>query len=289
MSRKPLFRIVALFLILVAALVIGLVAYLLPKQRQMIYHPRPYAETYKVALPAGAREIAYTVGGKAQRSFYIPPRKAPPAGAAPPIMVLFNGNASLALDWLDQVKQSPRQDLAFFLVDYPGYGLCEGSPSRASIIGAVEASWPALARDLGVSVEKLDADVSTMGFSMGAAAAMEFAARRPVKKVVLLAPFTSLKDMAKRAAGSFVSLFLLDRFDNRARLDELAARTAPPSVLICHGDRDSVIPVAMGRELAARHPAMIRYKEYPGVDHGDLPGAARDAILAEFAGASLAN
>lgn len=280
--RRLLIRIVAI-LVAGVLLVLGAAAvWLLPRQRKLIFFPRDYADTYKVSLPPGTREISYVVDGHAQTSFYIPPRVAPAAGSAPPIVVMFNGNGSVALDWLDVARTQPRDDLAFFLVDFPGYGLCEGSPSRVSIIAAIEASWPALARELGVSVEQLDADVSTLGFSMGAAAAMEFAVRRPVKRVVLLAPFTSLRDMATRVAGSFVSMFLLDRFDNRARLDELAKRASPPRVMVCHGSKDSVIPVEMGRELGARHPAFTRIVEFPGVDHADLPGTAGPTIVAEF-------
>lgn len=255
-------------------------------QRAMIYFPRQYDPIYKYGLPEGTREVAYTVEGAPQRSFYIPPRTAPPAGTAPTIWVFFGGNASLALDWLDYAEKAPRDDVAFFLVDYPGYGLCKGSPSRDSINAAIEAGWPALAKDLGLTVEQLDRDVNVCGFSLGAASALEFATRRPVRKVALLAPFTSLLDMARRTVFWPISEVLQDRFDNRDRLAELAQRPTPPRVLICHGTVDEIIPVAMGRELAADHPSFATFREYPNVNHNWLPDAAREAVLELMASAS---
>lgn len=284
--RQRLRRVLAIAIAVVVGYVVIMSIGLGYFQRAMIYFPRQYDPIYKYGLPEGTREIAYTVDGAPQRSFYIPPRTAPPAGTAPTIWVFFGGNASLALDWLDYAEKAPREDIAFFLVDYPGYGLSKGSPSRDSIIAAIEASWPALAKELGYTVEQLDRDVNVGGFSLGSSAALEFATRRPVRNVVLLAPFTSLLDMARRAVFWPISEVLQDRFDNRDRLAELAQRPTPPRVLICHGAVDEIIPVAMGRELADEHPSFATFREFPNVNHNWLPDAARGAVLEVMASGS---
>jgi hypothetical protein len=41
-------------------------------------------------------------------------------------------------------------------------------------------------------------------------------------------------------------------------------------VRIYHGAADEVIPVRMGRALAAAHPDWIRYEEWPGTGHNDI-------------------
>jgi pimeloyl-ACP methyl ester carboxylesterase len=251
-------------------------------QRRLYYFPKNYDQRRLEAFDAVGTRIEYGVEGKSQTSYYIPPKVAPPAGTAPRLWVICSGNSQLALEWFDYVREAPVDDVGFLLIDYPDYGLSKGSPSRERIIAALESAWLALATELDVDVEQLDRDVNLMGFSMGAATGLEFATRRPVRRVVLLGPFTSLLDMA-RLRVPLVAETLLDRYDNRARLDELAARPQPPSILVLHGDDDGVVPFRMGRELGERHPAITRFVAFEGIDHTALPKAAREINYEEFA------
>ncbi len=256
-------------------------------QRRLYYFPKDYDQSRLDAFDAVGTRIEYWIDGKSQTSFYIPPEVAPPAGTAPRLWVICSGQASLALDWFDYVREAPVDDAGFLLIDYPGYGLSEGSPSRERIVAALDSAWLALAGELDVGVEQLDRDVNLMGFSMGTATGLEFATRRPVRRVVLLAPFTSLLDMA-RLRVPIVAESLLDRYDNKARLDELAARSQAPSILVLHGDADGVVPFRMGREMGGRHPAITRFVAFEGIDHTTLPKAAREIIYEEFATAAPA-
>lgn len=115
---------------------------------------------------------------------------------------------------------------------------------------------------------------------MGTGVALAFAARCPtITRVVLVALFTSLRAMAQRTVGWSLYLLMRGNFDNQARLDELAARTTPPPVLILHGERDSLIPPAMGRALAAAHPGFVHFESVAGADHGDVVEMARARLL----------
>jgi pimeloyl-ACP methyl ester carboxylesterase len=116
----------------------------------------------------------------------------------------------------------------------------------------------------------IEENLSTLGFSMGAAAAAEFSVRHPVRNVIMMAPFTSLDAMARRTVGWPLSEVLIDRFDNTKRLEELSARETPPRVLIVHGDRDSVVPFSHGQQLADQFPDMIRFVPVPGANHTDI-------------------
>ncbi|NHW87478.1 alpha/beta hydrolase, partial [Escherichia coli] len=64
------------------------------------------------------------------------------------------------------------------------------------------------------------------------------------------------------------SLVIRDRFDSLTKI----ARIASPVVLL-HGTRDDVVPVAMGRRLAAARPGS-RWVETPEATHNDFPGLA---------------
>ena len=82
-------------------------------------------------------ELNYETSEGKQLAYYVPPRDESFSGV-PRVWVLFPGNASLALDWLKFIALAPERDDAFLLMDYPGYGGCEGSPSPASIQESAE-------------------------------------------------------------------------------------------------------------------------------------------------------
>ena len=176
---------------------------------------------------------------------------------------------------------------AFLLVDYPGYGRCAGKPSPASIAENVDGAMTVLARRLGqpdaaTLAQTLAANGrwAVAAHSMGTRAALEFAVKCPaLSRVVLVAPFTSLRAMARGTVGWPLCWLLRGNFDNRARLDDLGARAVPPPVFILHGERDSLIPPAMGRALAAAHPGFVRFESVAGADHADVVEIARSRLL----------
>jgi pimeloyl-ACP methyl ester carboxylesterase len=129
-------------------------------------------------------------------------------------------------------------------------------------------------------VVELEQRSAVLGHSLGAAAACQFAARHAVARVVLVSPFTELRAMARRSVGWPLCWLLRGNFDNRARLAEITARTPAPPVVILHGDDDEVIPVAMGRTLAAELGDRCRYQEIAGADHNGILGMAESQIWA---------
>lgn len=64
------------------------------RQHSMVYHPRPYDDSYAYALPADGVEINYTISGAKYSAFYLSRGKSPPRR----IWLAFCGNGSLALD-----------------------------------------------------------------------------------------------------------------------------------------------------------------------------------------------
>lgn len=241
-------------------------------QSRLIYHPQRYHAQVVAHPPAGLEPLRYRVHGHELVAFY---RHAEPMRR---LWVLFNGNAGLALHWAEFVRESDPRD-AYLLIDYPGYGASGGSPSPASIRAGADGALSAVAARIGRTPAELSPRLAVLGHSLGAAAALQFAAGHEVERVVLISPFTSLMDMARRMVGRPLCWLLTHRFDNRARLAELRDRPRPPRVAIVHGDADEVIPVAMGRELAASWPA-IAYREIAGADHNGIIDGARTAILA---------
>jgi uncharacterized protein len=161
----------------------------------------------------------------------------------------------------------PGRRAGLLLVEYPGYGQCAGTPSRESIRASLAAVVPALAAVWHVPPTDFNPRLSVAGHSLGVAVALEFAQMHPVRDIVLIAPFTSMMDMARRSVGWPLCEVLTDRYDNRATLDALAEQSPRPSLRIYHGADDRMIPPSMGRALAQQHPGWAIHRDLSGSDH----------------------
>src|SRR3954467_3185281 len=189
-ARKAIRFLFGLFLLLLLALSI-----LYFKQHALVYHPRPYDESYVYALPTNGVEINYTVANAKYVAFYVPGIHATPHR----IWVAFCGNGSLALDWTSILKQYPPNGDAFLLIDYPGYGKNGGYATIASTRLSVDAALKTLLERLQITEDRLT--LCTIGHSLGAAVALDFGTNHRVKKIVLIAPFTTLREEAASIFG----------------------------------------------------------------------------------------
>lgn len=241
-------------------------------QSSFIYFPRPYGpETVRRWSSAHeGRVLSYQTGQGRQQAYLQGNLKSPRH-----LWIVCGGNGSLALDWSDWLAANGPGDDAFLLVDFPGYGNNEGAPSPGRIAEGFRQVVPAAKDAVGLP---RDTDrLRFFGHSLGAAAVMIAAAEFRIPRGVLLAPFTSTMDMAREVTGLPVGFLLVHRFDNRARLRELAGNGG--RVTIVHGTDDEVIPVSMARQLAADQPAHVELVEIPGGRHN---------TIAEFSPATLA-
>jgi uncharacterized protein len=260
-------------LIVALLLLTPVVLFLYFGQHSMIYHPRPYSLNYARMAGFDGLEISYNVSAGAQTAYFIPARKGPMRR----LWLAFCGNGSLALDWMGLLRQYPRDDEAFLLVDYPGYGKNAGTATIADTRESAEAALHALSIRAGFDEHAVSLGV--LGHSLGAAAAFDFAAHHRVSRIVAIAPFTSLREEAARMVGGLLSRLVVDNYDNRASLKTIFAENPNEQVTIFHGIDDEIIPERMGAQLAREFP---RIKFYPvsGADHISVLGLARDQIIA---------
>ena len=162
-----------------------------------------------------------------------------------PVIVYFHGNGVVMGDELWMAHEFLRRGLGVVLAEYRGYGLSSGSaaPSEPGLYEDAEAVLALLAGQ-GIASER----IALLGESLGTGVAAEMAARGHGSSLVLVAPFTSIPEVASRFAfGLPVRLLMRERFDTLAK----SARVAVP-VLLLHGTDDAIVPYAMSVMLAAR-------------------------------------
>jgi len=187
----------------------------------------------------------------------------PPPSPERPVLLYFHGNAEAAAHNLPLADALRASGLGVFLAEYRGYGGLGGSPSEEGLYADAEAALAELGR-LGVPSGR----VVLVGRSLGSGVAVELGTRHRVAAVVLVSAYTSIVDMGRTVAGPLAPFFVRDRFDSLSKIGRV-----PAPVVLVHGTRDDVVPVSMGRRLAAARPD-ARWVEVPDATHNDFPGLA---------------
>ncbi|MBN8460204.1 MAG: alpha/beta hydrolase [Verrucomicrobia bacterium] len=273
-TRSFVFRFLRRLLAALGLLALTPLAIFTSCQSKLIYFPRPYPEGVPARWTAETKgkPIGYSTSQGRQRAWLLGNRENPER-----LWVVCGGNGTLALEWSPWLRaHAPGKD-AWLLVDFPGYGDCEGRPSPGHIRESFNAVLPAATKELGWSLPADSGKLRFFGHSLGAAAVLIAASDHHIQKGVLLAPFTSTMDMAREVVGLPVGFLVWHRFDNRARLAEIAARS-DARVIILHGTDDEVIPVAMGRDLAAGQPNIATLREIPGGRHNTVQETAQPEL-----------
>ena len=271
-----------MFLLVAGTLVIGLSAigaYLYFAQEKAIYFPRSYDLQPEQVLSLDVRKgwvshvLSFQTSQGQQRAVYFGKEK------PGKLWMMFGGNGAQALDWLDLTFQVPKEgDIGFLMVDYPGYGWCEGNPDPITIQENVSGALTSLAKEWEVGEKELQGKLSLIGHSIGAAVALEAAVNLEVREVVVVSPFTSLQEMANRAVGKPLSLLLRHRYDNVVSLERLQQMDGV-KVVMFHGRNDRIIPVSMGRTLGKRFSDFVDFHEVEGAGHNDIFGFIGDDLV----------
>jgi len=253
-------------LLIIALTYVAALAAAYAGQRRLMYFPdRQRITPATVGLPNVVETLVPAPDGAAVVTWYVAARPGKPT------ILYFHGNAGSLADRQPRIARFMGEGWGVMMMTYRGYGGSTGSPTEIDNVGDAKRTYDAL-RARGVTA----GSIVLYGESLGSGVALQVAADRPVGGLILDAPFTSVVDVAASRYWMFpVRQLLSDRYESIAHIKRVRV-----PLLILHGERDRVIPVAMGRALfaAANEPKHI--VTFPEGRHSDLYTDGNNALAA---------
>ncbi|MCM2328468.1 MAG: hypothetical protein NDI88_11305 [Lysobacter sp.] len=183
------------------------------------------------------------------------------AGTRQPAVLYFGGNAEEVTAYAaDAERRYGRR--AVLLMNYRGYGASGGKPGEKALVADAIShyDWAARRPDLD------PARFCAHGRSLGTGVAVQLAAARRLRCVVLTSPFESLAAVGGTHYPWLpVRLLLRHRFESAA----VAGRITAPA-LVAYGAEDDIIPAEHSERLAAAWGGPVERLRIDGHGHNDL-------------------
>jgi fermentation-respiration switch protein FrsA (DUF1100 family) len=245
----------------------GFVAMMYVLQRSMMYFPdRSRTPPAAAGLSAAEEVVLETADGEKVVAWHVAP------GSGKPVVLYFHGNGGALLHRSNRFRTFTADGTGLVALSYRGYGGSTGSPTEQGLLADAAAVY-------GFAAARYDAQrIVLWGESLGTGVAVALAARNPVARVVLEAPFTSAVDIGAAVYWFLpVRLLMKDQF----RSDQHIAQVKVP-ILILHGARDRVVPIAYGERLFALANEPKRMVRYANGDHSDLDSFGAQAAIKTF-------
>lgn len=250
----------------------GLVATLYLTQRSLMYFPETVRTTPAQAGLPEARTVPLTAAdGVRITAWYVAPQD------DKPVIVYFHGNSGALRLGVPRFRKLIGSGIGLVALEYRGYGGNPGTPTERGLIADGDAAYAFAAAHYPAS------RIVLWGQSLGSGVAVAIAAKRPVDRLILEAPFTSAAALAALHYPYIpVRLLMKDQFHSDRRIRKV---TAP--LLILHGMRDQVTPYAMGErlfELANKPKHIVRFLDG---GHDDLDANGALYAVAQFLAGEL--
>lgn len=216
-------------------------------------------------LPVPVEHYFITTSDQVKISaFYLPRENCQRA------ILFIHGNAGNASHRIPDAWDLWDLDANVLLLDYRGYGLSEGKPTEKGIYLDGAAGLDFLIQQKQFEPEH----VILYGRSLGCAVAVELAAKAADNNnnkfagILLATPFTSGRDMADAIGLGWLKFMIGNPFDTYTKIQNVKC-----PVMIIHGDKDEIVPYAMGKRLCEQVMDSGNDCEFvtvPGAGHNDL-------------------
>ena len=226
-------------------------------QERLLFYPR--APGPRPSPPVGWRLEEVSIPA-ADGTMLVGVLVVPPV-QKPPLVIYFGGNAEEVTEYAP-LAAGTYGDRAVLFVNYRGYGASEGTPGEAAMVrDAGEIfDWAQKRTDLDAT------RIALHGRSLGTGVAVQLAAARPARCIVLTSPFASALDVAKEVYPWLpVTWMLRHPFDSAAHAPQLRL-----PALFLMGDNDTLIPKHHSERLASLWGGPAERVSFAGFGHNDL-------------------
>ncbi|TDI64245.1 MAG: alpha/beta hydrolase [Alphaproteobacteria bacterium] len=177
------------------------------------------------------------------------------------VILHFHGNGGSLVWRIPRYRKFTDNGYGLLAMTYRGYSGSSGSPSEAAIIADALLAYDWLL-DKGIEPDR----IVLYGESLGAGVAVQVAAEKDVKAVILESPYNSARAVAQSRFPMFPIAWLMkDPFESDRYIDKIHA----PLVII-HGRKDKIIPFHHGESLYALAHEPKRFIALDDGTHNDL-------------------
>lgn len=185
------------------------------------------------------------------------------AGSTAPVILWCHGNAGNVSHRLDNIRRLYQRGISVFIFDYRGYGRSTGMTSETGLYQDALASYDYLIHQRRISPERL----IIFGRSLGSGVAAEVAVQRPTAGLIMEGSFPSIQAMSDHHYWGLPAGWVVNADFNLAK----KVRSLHVPLLVIHGEQDSIVPVALGKQVfdAANEPK--QWYVVLGAEHNDVP------------------
>ncbi len=222
-------------------------------QDKLLFFPHPSNPSAVSQLERWQRSIATPDGSL---SGWVIPARDP---ENTPLVFYFGGNGEdVSMTGLDL---GDRGDANFVLMNYRGYGASEGVPSESALFADALFAYDTLT-DATVHNGK----VVALGRSLGSGVAVYLSAQRHIDALVLVTPYDSARNVARRRFPWLpVSRLLRHPFDSLA----LAPNLDIPALFLV-AEYDEVIPLPHAKNLADHWGGLTQWVLIEDATHNSI-------------------
>ncbi len=223
-------------------------------QDRLIFPAEPLPQNHQFEFDAPFTEISFPVEGAMLNALHFKQKN--PKG----LIFFLHGNAGNLVDWATDLHFYQQANYDLFIFDYRGYGKSTGKlASQQQAIKDTQIAWDFIAPQYH------NKPIVIYGRSIGSALATQLAQKVKPALLVLVSPFSSLIDMAKKRYPIAPTWLLRFPFETNKAIKNVSS----PIVLI-HGDKDDFIPIDHSYKLQKLTQQPSQLITISGAGHSDI-------------------